>query len=125
MGRGMRKERFFSKLIRLPITYIILVSLVVLFSYSAIKTYKNSKIAKEKTRQVENELRELENQEEGLKNSLNDMNSDFGMEKSLREKFGIIKAGEKSVIIVDSDEEKFKEIKEEDTGFFGFLKRIF
>lgn len=125
MDRRIRKERFFSKLIRLPITYIILIFLVFLFSYSAIGTYKKSKIAQEKTRQVENELRELKDQEEGLQNSLNDMNSPFGIEKSLREKFGIIKDGEKSVIIVDQKEDLEKESEEEKTGVFGFFKRIF
>ena len=126
MDRRIRKERFFSKLIRSPITYVVLIFFVFIFTYSAIGTYKKSKIAKEKTRQVEEELRQLKEQEEGLKNSLNDMNSEFGIEKSLREKFGIIKEGEKSVIIVDPIEEEKSEREDDDEGgIFNFFKKIF
>lgn len=125
MSRRIRKERFLSKIIRHPLTYVILIGLAILFSYSAIATYKRSKIAKQKTRQVESELEKLTNQERNLTESLNDMNTPFGLEKSLREKFGIIKSGEKSVIVVEEEVDENTEIEKENKGFFGFIKDIF
>ncbi|MEZ4211059.1 MAG: septum formation initiator family protein [Candidatus Paceibacterota bacterium] len=125
MDRHIRKERWINKVIRNPFSYVVLISLLVLFSYSAISTYKKSRVAKEKTRQVESELQKLEDQEADLKNSLNDMNTPFGVEKSLREKFGIIKAGEKSIIVIDAEEGDKSEKSEENRGFFNFIKNIF
>lgn len=125
MSRRIRKERFLSKIIRSPLTYVVLIGLAILFSYSAIATYKKSKIANQKTRQVESELQKLTDQEANLANSLNDMNTPFGVEKSLREKFGIIKAGEKSVIVVEQELGENEEKEKENKGFFGFIKDIF
>lgn len=125
MSRRIRKERFLSKIIRSPLTYVILIGLAILFSYSAIATYKKSKIAKQKTRQVESELQKLTDQEANLTDSLNDMNTPFGVEKSLREKFGIIKTGEKSVIVVEQELGENEEKEKENKGFFGFIKDIF
>ncbi|MEZ4103358.1 MAG: septum formation initiator family protein [Candidatus Paceibacterota bacterium] len=125
MSRRITKERLISKVIRSPLTYVVLIGLALIFSYSAISTYKKSKIAKQKTRQVESELQKLEEQEIGLKSSLNDMNTSFGVEKSLREKFGIIKEGEKAIIIIEKEEDVKRSAPEENQGFFGFLKNIF
>lgn len=127
MERRIRKERFLSKIVRSPLSYLALFILLVIFSYSAINTYNKSKIAKEKTRQVEEELRKLKEQELGLSESINDMNTPFGVEKSLREKFGIIKQGEESIIIIDPPENisETNIQEEEKTGIFGFLKSMF
>jgi len=125
MGRKITKERTINKIIRNPLTYVVLIGLFVLFTYSAISTYKNSKIAKQKTRQVESELEKLENQEKGLTQSINDMNTPFGVEKSLREKFGIIKEGEKAIIIIEEEPEQSEQVEEENKGLWGFLRNIF
>ncbi len=125
MDRRIRKERLLSKLIRMPVTYVVLVIFFLLFSYSAIATHQKSRLAKQKTRQVEYELDQLVQQEESLTASLNDMNTPFGIEKSLREKFGIIKEGEKSVIIVDPPEETPSGDTEEKKGIFNFFRNIF
>ncbi|MDQ5901708.1 MAG: hypothetical protein QG580_423 [Patescibacteria group bacterium] len=127
MERRIRKERVLSKIVRSPLSYLALLILLAIFSYSAINTYNKSKIAKEKTRQVEEELRKLKEQELGLSESINDMNTPFGVEKSLREKFGIIKQGEESIIIIDPPENVSESnIQEEQkAGIFGFLKSMF
>ena len=125
MDRRIRKERPLNKIVRQPFTYVVLLFLVFVFSYSAIATYKKSKIAKLKTRQVEAELKDLTNQEANLKNSLNDMNTSFGIEKSLREKFGIIKEGEKAVIIVEEPIEEPLKPEKDKKNIFGLIKGIF
>ncbi len=125
MDRRIKKERLLNKIIKNPFTYIFLLFLVFLFSYSAIATYKKSKIAKFKTRQVESELKDLIKQEADLKNSLNDMNTSFGVEKSLREKFGIIKEGEKAVIIVEEPVEEPLKPEKDKKNIFGLIKGIF
>lgn len=125
MSRRISKERLINKIIRSPLTYVVLIGLSLTFSYSAISTYKKSLIAKQKTRQVEEELQKLVDQESDLKGSLNDMNTPFGVEKSLREKFGIIKDGEKAVIVTEVDEDKNTSEEKESKGFFDFIKNIF
>lgn len=125
MDRHIRKERFVSRLIRSPFTYVVLIVVILIFSISAVGTYKKSRIAKEKTKQVEAQLEMLLGQEEHLKSSLEDMNTEYGMEKALREKFGIVKEGEVSVIIVDPKEEEKVDNKKEKRGIFNFIRQIF
>jgi len=125
MGRKITKERLINKIIRHPLTYIVLIGLFILFTYSAVVTYKNSRIAGQKTRQVETDLERLRNQEINLTTSLNDMNTSFGVEKSLREKFGIIKEGEVAVIVIEEEEEPEESVEGENKGFWGFLRNIF
>jgi cell division protein FtsB len=125
MKRRIKKERFLSRIVRSPFTYIILIGVLFLFSYSAINTYKKSKIAKEKTRQVERELAGLLEKEGDLKNSLYDMNTSFGVEKSLREKFGIVKNGEVAIIIIDPVSSEISPQEEKNKGFWGFIRNIF
>lgn len=125
MDRRVRKERFLSKCIRSPFSYIVLLALCLIFSISALSTYKKSKIAQEKTRYVEEHLRDLNQQEDSLRASLHDMNTPFGIEKSLREKFGIIKQGETAVIILDPLPQEEEEEQREKQGIFGFFKNLF
>ncbi len=125
MDRHIRKERFMSRLIRSPFSYVVLIVFILIFSISAVGTYKKSRIAKQKTKQVEAQFQSLVEQEAHLKSSLEDMNTEYGMEKALREKFGIVKEGEVSVIIVDPKEEEKVDDKKEKGGLFNFIKRIF
>ena len=125
MDRHIRKERFMSRLIRSPFSYVVLIVFILVFSISAVGTYKKSRIAKQKTKQVEAQFQSLVEQEAHLKSSLEDMNTEYGMEKALREKFGIVKEGEVSVIIVDPKEEEKVDDKKEKGGLFNFIKRIF
>ncbi|MDQ5953015.1 MAG: hypothetical protein QG551_243 [Patescibacteria group bacterium] len=125
MDRHIRKERFISRLIRSPFSYVVLIVFILIFSISAVGTYKKSRIAKQKTKQVEAQFQSLVEQEAHLKSSLEDMNTEYGMEKALREKFGIVKEGEVSVIIVDPKEEEKVDDKKEKGGLFNFIKRIF
>ena len=125
MDRHIRKERFMSRLIRSPFSYVVLIVFILIFSISAVGTYKKSRIAKQKTKQVEAQFQSLVEQEAHLKSSLEDMNTEYGMEKALREKFGIVKEGEVSVISVDPKEEEKVDDKKEKGGLFNFIKRIF
>ena len=125
MDRHIRKERFMSRLIRSPFSYVVLIVFILIISISAVGTYKKSRIAKQKTKQVEAQFQSLVEQEAHLKSSLEDMNTEYGMEKALREKFGIVKEGEVSVIIVDPKEEEKVDDKKEKGGLFNFIKRIF
>jgi len=126
MDRRITKEKFISKVVKSPLTYIVLVVLIFLFSYSTASIYKKSRIAKEKTRQIQYDFEQLNKKEVQLRASLHDMTTDFGVEKALREKFGIIREGEVAIIIVDPPE---PEVSEEDKyykgGIMNFFKNIF
>lgn len=125
MNRRIKEERFINQLIRSPFSYVVLIFLIALFSYSAVGTYKKSRLAKTKTEQVEAELQRLQKQEEGLRSSLEDMNTDYGLEKALREKFGIVREGETSIIIIEPEEDSVPDETDENKGIFHFLREIF
>lgn len=82
------------------------------------ETIKNKKIADDK-------IQELQKEKEKLLSDINELKTDKGVEKSIREKFGLAKEGEGMVVVVD---DKNPPVAGEDAGkkgFFSFLKNLF
>lgn len=121
----LQRKRLASRLAQSPLSYIILVLLAGLFAWSAIGAYGKSRIAKKKVIAAEEELAVFREQKEKLSSDLANANTAFGEEKALREKFNVIKEGEKVIVIVDEEKKEEVAAKEDRGGFFGFLRRLF
>lgn len=120
----IKRRRFISAVAKSPITYILLVIFCALFIYSAIGAYEKSRLAREKLRASESELAELQDQKRHLSGDLENANTPFGTEKAIREKFNMVREGEKAIVIVDDTENTDQETVEKG-GFWSLLKRIF
>ncbi len=79
----------------------ILFFFMIFFAYNVIGIIrKSSEVRKERIRAEENKI-QLEQQKIELTNKLNDIETDAGAERVLREKFRIVKPEEGLVVIVD------------------------
>lgn len=124
--RHFSKKRFVSRLSRSPLAYIALVVLSFLFAWKAIGAYEKTRIARKKFLETQNELTALHVQKERLAADLQNANTQFGQEKALREKFNVVREGEKVIMIVKPDQKAtVADTLEKDTSFLGFLKKIF
>ncbi len=121
----LQGKRLASRLAGSPLTYVILILLAALFVWSAIGAYGKSRIAKKKVIAAQEELTIMREQKDKLGADLANANTPFGEEKALREKFNVVKEGEKVIVIVDEDLEDSNETTEEESGFSRFLRRIF
>lgn len=121
----LERKRFISKIAESPLTYVVLIIFAGLFIYSAIGAYKKSSIASKKLEESRIELKNLENQKEKLSLDLAYANSEFGIEKAIREKFNVVKSGEKVIIIVNEENKTLEGEALEKDSFWGFIKNIF
>jgi cell division protein FtsB len=79
-------------------------------------TQKNKKI-------VEVQITNLEQQKEKLTSDINNLNTDQGKEEVFRENFGLAKAGESEIVVLDNNTPP--PAPPASAGFWGFLKNIF
>lgn len=73
-----------------------------------------------------NKIEELRNRKETLSKDINKLNTEEGIEESVRDKFQVVKPGEKMVVIVDENVNQ-PILSEEniDHSFWGYIKRLF
>jgi len=85
--------------------------------------YKKNRLVNEAHTEAQEELTALLERKHELKEDLDRLGSERGIEEELRTKFHIAKPGEKTVIIVDSKEENIQE--KEDGVWWSFFTNLF
>ena len=123
---NIQRKRLMTRLAESPFTYSVLVIFGALFTYSAIGAYNKSRLAGEKMKAAEVEQVRLQDQKAKLTAELANANTDYGREKALREKFNIVKEGERIIMIVSEDQAANSvEVVENKRGLFIFFIKIF
>ncbi len=118
------RKRLVSRLARSPLTYVVLIIFAGLFVYSSVGAYNKSRLARKKVTVASSELASLQEQKTKLGADLESANTDFGTEKAIREKFNVVKKGEKVIMIVQEEPVEPEDRAGKD-GFWQFLKNIF
>lgn len=123
--KKLQSKRFISRLAHSPLTYAILIIFAALFVYSAFGAYHKSRLAKKRVVASQEELASLSVQKEKLSLELDNANTTFGQEKAIREKFNVVREGEKVIMVVK--EAPVMEVSEDKKGdgFWKFLRGIF
>jgi len=78
---------------------IILFGVIVLLIYSLVNAGKNIKVSNQNLKKYEAEYEEIYKRGESVAGLLENFEDDFGFEKYVRENFGVVKLGEKVVIV--------------------------
>lgn len=94
---------------------LLLAGLIILFTKSLFGAAQNIKVSKDNLKDVEHEYQELYERGKNIEDILTNFENDFGFERYVRENFGVVKPGEKIVIIVNH-ENKDNEPREEEEG---------
>lgn len=122
----LERKRSITKLTHSPITYIVLLLLGALFSFGAIDAYGKSRMAEKRLSATEAENQRLSKQKDQLSKDLEYANTPFGEEKALREKFNVIREGEKIIVIVPEDQKAdIATSLDKREGIFDFFLRFF
>ncbi len=118
------QENWFKRVLHSYFGLALLAIFILFFAWNVIKfaekaqeTAKNKKIAQEK-------LTELENQKTQLSGEIDKLNTEKGVEASIRDKFGLAKDGEGLVVVVD-DQSKSATAPKPPTGFWAKIKSWF
>ena len=108
-----------------PIMLGILFCFLILFSFNVIKLVeKERETSKNKIIEL-NKIEDLRTREASLSADLNKLNTESGVEDTIRNKFQVVKPGEKVVAIVDEDAPKPEVTETESHGFWSWVKNMF
>jgi len=103
---------------------VILTVIILVFAYGVFDLLNKMQDTKENKNIAETKVNELENRKEKLRIDINNLNTDEGKERVFRENFGLARAGEGLIVIIDDKEKKADEIVEK-KGFLSFFKNLF
>ena len=102
------------------------VLVVVIFSYKMVDLIKRENETAKKKALILEEISNLQKRENDLTKNIEELKTEQGTEKAIRDKYQVVKPGEKMIIIVDEDPSKLQsdEFKNK-SGFWEWLKGIF
>jgi cell division protein FtsB len=116
-----QKNRFWHS----PLALLALFLVVVVFSYNMIGLMKKEReTSKNKAAELA-KIDDLRKREADLKQETDTLNTTEGVEETIRDKFQVVKPGEKMVVIVEPDQEQVPPPAPIDHSFWGFIKRLF
>ena len=109
-----------------PLVLIFLFIILVLFSYNMIGLIQKERETNKNKVSELNKIDELKKRKDTLSKDIDRLNTEEGIEESVRDKFQVVKPGEKMVIIVDENANKPTSPEEStDHSFWGYIKRLF
>ncbi|MBI4692167.1 MAG: septum formation initiator family protein [Candidatus Terrybacteria bacterium] len=127
--REFQEKRKLRKIIFSKTTLVLLLFISFFLVFSTIKIYFKNRNVLSKNEKIKNELAQLNQRKSELEKEISRLGTESGIEEEVREKFDLLKPGEKVVVIVDKNQENDKINLGEETGFFGkilsFIKNIF
>ena len=108
-----------------PIALIALFCLVILFMYNIIGLAKKEAETAKKKKLILAQIETLRSREENLSRDIEKLKTEQGIEETIRDKYQVVKEGEKMVVIID-DEENKSEIKElpKENSFWTWLSNL-
>ncbi len=109
-----------------PLVLLILFGIVVLFAYNMVGLVKKQRETSKNKTSEQSKIDDLRKRDGELTQEIEKLNTDKGVEESIRDKFQVVKPGEKMVVIVDSeDKQALSDEAPRDHSFLGFIKRMF
>ncbi len=109
-----------------PLTLLVLLIIVVVFAYNMIDLIQKERDTHKNKISELKKIEELRERESLLSSDIEKLNTEEGIEESVRDKFQVVKPGERMVVIVDdTPKEENTEESMKEHGFRAFLKRFF
>jgi cell division protein FtsB len=108
-----------------PLILFILLCVVLVFIYNMVSVIDKSRDTAKKTELVLDEVESLKGREEVIQSEIDRLETSLGREEAIREKYQLVKEGEKVVVIVDEDQASNDGLGEDLGGFRSFWQKIF
>lgn len=110
-----------------PLALGVLFCIVVIFAYNIVGLVQKERETAKKKALVLEEIDTLRARENALSSDIDKLKTPEGIEDTIREKYQVVKPGEKMVMIVDDNEQikKYTENAKIDHTFWGYIKNLF
>lgn len=104
----------------------VLLFVLLVFMYNMVGLVEIANETSKKTEVTLKQFDALNKREESLKSINETLTTDQGQEEALRDKYHLVKAGERMVVIVDQEDSASSPTpaQEQKKGFFGFFKNL-
>ena len=111
-----------------PLSLIVLFLILVIFSYNMVGLFKKERETANTKALILDKMENLQAREKVLNASIEKLKTEKGTEDVIREKYQVVKPGEKMLVIVDQDgddAENDKTESQKEHGFLNWFKNIF
>ncbi|NVO04118.1 MAG: septum formation initiator family protein [Bacteroidetes bacterium] len=109
-----------------PVALILLFCVLVFFGYKIIDLIKKERETSHEKEIILDKIDSLNKKEVDLNKNIARLETDEGKEEIIREKYPVVKDGEKMVTIVEDEvDKKVLDNKKEEHGFWNWIKGIF
>jgi cell division protein FtsB len=108
-----------------PIILIILFIVLCVFIFNLIKIIDVYRETGEKKSLILYKIDELKERESSLERDISVLNTEEGIENAIREKYPLVKDGEKMVTIVSENIEETENKDKKEHGFVGWVESLF
>ena len=109
-----------------PIMLCIIFVIVIIFASNLVGLLEKEREISKRKELALDQIANLQKRQTTLESDIKRLETDEGVEDAIREKYQVVKAGEKVVTIVDEEE---KDVSTDENnrshGFWNFIKRIF
>src|SRR3989344_6772660 len=99
--RDFKRRTLFRSILYSPFTASVLVILMFFIGQATIKIFKTYLETRQDYQAAIAEFEKLQNREKSIKNRIESLSTERGIEEEIRNKFGFIKEGEEVVVIVE------------------------
>ena len=110
-----------------PLALVVLFFILIIFIYNMVGLVKKERETSLKKSQILEQIDSLHKREDVLNNDISKLETDEGIEETIRDKYQLAKPNEKMVVIVDGEKLDSKDTEDVSTdhSFWGWIKKIF
>lgn len=110
-----------------PFVLVVLFCFVVLFFYNIVGLFKKERETSKKKELILFQIENLREKENKLNLDIEKLKTEEGIEETIRDKYQVVKEGEKMVVIVDDEMELLDNSLSENNNhtFWGWIKKTF
>ncbi len=124
MSEFNRKNR--NNIWHSPLVLFVLFCVLVLFAYNIVGLIEKERETTKKKDIILSDIETLRGREKSLTENIEKLKTEEGIEETIRDKYQVVKEGEKMVSIVDQEkEENIQKDMIVNHGLWGWIKRTF
>ena len=123
--RNFQEKRTLRHILQSKPFLVFLSVILLIFAWKIFGLWGRMQETAQNRKLLEDKITALKQQKEKLSLDINTLKTDKGVEENIRDKFGLVKAGEGMIVIVNEKSPLEANINNESESFWGFLKNLF
>ncbi len=120
----LKEKRFLERIFYSRVSLVVVSVFVFLMGRAVFGVYSEARMTEDNKNTAEKHLAELKESEQKITYEISDLSTPDGKEREIRDKFQVVKNGEKMVMIVNDKDKKASGTQDKE-GFWNKIKSFF